>query len=768
MTPWKITGIIATAVIVLLFPLYAVLEKQRPEPAIRKGPDAAVFVGSGKCADCHRLEYDKWKGSHHERAMDAANEETVLGDFNQAVFEHFGDRSLFYRKNGKFYVRTPGADGKPDDFQILYTFGVFPLQQYLIAFPGGRLQCLPIAWDVRGKKWYHLYPDQKIDPADWLYWTNQAQNWNGMCAECHSTDLKKNYDPGTGNYQTAWSEISVGCEACHGPGSAHVQWAQLPEMGRPDLANAGLEVRTTGLGAKEQIAICAPCHSRRMSMGDNIHRHADFLDYGVPQLLTEGFYFADGQILEEVYVYGSFLQSKMAARNVRCSDCHDVHGINRIRSGNDLCLQCHKAAVYDSKDHHFHKTKGEPGKPVTSASGETLFEVGSGARCEQCHMPGRTYMGVDYRPDHSFRIPSPVLSLESGVPNGCNRCHWDKSPQWAADAVKKWYGERKRPHYGTIFARARRGEPGVLNDLVRLAQDRLYASIVRATAVYLWSTYPGQEITSPFLQALSDEDALVRHTAVRNLPEEDPEKLLGALGPMLYDPVKAVRIEAAARLAGIRGSAMTPAAKDRYEAALAEYIRSTERTSDFAVSRHNLGNLYTDLGDLDKAVSQYEKAIEIDDRFYPAKVNLASLCNQRGENDKAERLLREAMAVAPDMHEIKYSLGLLLAETQNYGEAETYLAAAARGMPLRDRIYYNLGLVRQHLKQDAGAEEALKTACRLLPENEDYLYALGVFYLQRNRMDESEQFAVKMAGLKTNSILGKELLEAVKKMKAAS
>ncbi len=333
---------------------------------------------------------------------------------------------------------TRGVDGEPGEFEITHTFGWYPLQQYLIPFPNGRMQCLPIAWDAQKKRWYHLYPDEPLDPDDWLYWTNNGQNWNGMCAECHSTDLKKGYNHRSDTYDTTWSEISIGCEACHGPGSAHVAWSHLPEMGRPDVENVALTVQTRGLSSRRQVELCAPCHARRMSLDDNIHRHADFLDYGIPQLLNEGLYFADGQILDEVYVYGSFVQSKMYARDVRCSDCHDVHSIRRMAEGNALCLQCHPAAVYDHKGHHFHKSAGEPGEPIRSASGQVLFEVGSGARCENCHMPGRHYMGIDYRPDHSFRLPRPDLTLAMGTPNACDRCHVDKPTQWSVDAMGRW------------------------------------------------------------------------------------------------------------------------------------------------------------------------------------------------------------------------------------------------------------------------------------------------------------------------------------------
>ncbi|HSO19429.1 MAG TPA: multiheme c-type cytochrome, partial [Desulfosarcina sp.] len=457
---WTITGIIATLVIVVIIPVYHFRQQASPpSPTGDSQGAAAAFVGSEACRDCHKAEYDKWSDSHHRWAMAPADERTVRGDFDDAVFIHFGRTTRFYRRDGRYFVHTQGVDGQPGEFPITHTFGWYPLQQYLIPFPGGRLQCLPVAWDVVEQRWYHLYPDEPVNPGDWLYWTNNGQNWNGMCAECHATDLKKNYDLASDAYATTWSEISVGCEACHGPGSAHVAWSQLPEMGRPALENYGLSVRTRGLTSRQQIDLCAPCHSRRMSLDDNIHRHADFLDYGIPQLLTEGLYFADGQILDEVYVYGSFMQSKMYARDVRCSDCHDVHSIRRIKDGNDLCLQCHRAAIYDRREHHFHNRRGEPGEPIRSASGEVLFEVGSGAQCEACHMPGRRYMGIDYRPDHSFRLPRPDLTLTLGTPNACDRCHVDKTTQWSVDAMGKWYGKTRRPHYGEVLDAGRRHRP---------------------------------------------------------------------------------------------------------------------------------------------------------------------------------------------------------------------------------------------------------------------------------------------------------------------
>ncbi|UCD77958.1 MAG: hypothetical protein JSW26_21490, partial [Desulfobacterales bacterium] len=600
MRNWKITGIIATLVIVLSIPAYVLKQQFLRQPAAP--PPPAAFVGGQKCAECHKNEYDKWRGSHHDLAMEEANEKTVLGNFDNAVFERFGVTSRFYRRDGRFFVQTQGPGGKMGDYEIKYTFGVYPLQQYLVPFPGGRLQCLPIAWDVREKKWYHLYPDAPIDSADWLYWTNAGQNWNGMCAECHSTNLKKNYDLTSDSYQTTWSEIDVNCEACHGPGSNHVEWAELPDMARPTVENFRLAVKTSGINSRELVELCAPCHARRAILGDYSHAEPDLMDTMLPSLLIEDLYFSDGQILEEVYVYGSFTQSKMYARNVRCSDCHDVHSIKTVKTGNALCLQCHRADVYDTPAHHFHKNKGEKGEPIKTADDRVLFDVGTGAECAQCHLPGRFYMGTDYRPDHSFRIPRPDLSLKLGVPNACNRCHQAKSFQWADDYFTKWYGPGRRGHYGTIIDAGRKHLPAAHQSLIGLASDPLYPVIVRATALSLLGAYPDTDSGRTYELALADDEALIRRTAVDRLNTPDMNKQTALLASMLYDPVKAVRIEAARRMAEISDPQLDGSQKERYQSALLEYREAMEYSADFAFARYNLGNLYANLGQLEKAI----------------------------------------------------------------------------------------------------------------------------------------------------------------------
>jgi tetratricopeptide (TPR) repeat protein len=743
---WKIAGIVATLLIIMAFPLYLAVERSGWVPAPVPAPGAAAaFVGSQACRECHKQAYDKWKGSHHERAMDVATDESVRGDFQNAVFEHLGVTSKFYRKDGKFFVRTAGVGGEMQDFQISHTFGWFPLQQYLVAFPGGRLQCLPIAWDVRQGRWYHLYPNETLDPSDWLYWTNAAQNWNGMCAECHSTNLQKNYDPDKDTYQTIWSEINVGCEACHGPASRHVAWAELPDMARPQgVVNYELTVVTSDIGARRQVELCAPCHSRRAILGDYTHHEADLLDSLLPSLLIEGLYFADGQILDEVYVYGSFTQSKMYHRDVRCSDCHDVHSTTIHEQDNALCLQCHRSAVYDTPAHHFHKRVGEPGEPIRSAQGQVLFEVGSGARCAQCHMPGRDYMVIDYRPDHSFRIPRPDLTIQLGTPNACSRCHQDKSAQWAEQAMTQWYGPGRAKHYAQVIEAGRRRLPEARADLIGLAGDALYPVIVRSTALDLLGSYPGPDTQHAIQTAMTDPEALIRRTATNRSALLPPERRRDILASMIYDPVSAVRMEAAYQMSAIAGLKLPPDQQRAYQSALLEYQNSMNYSADFAFGRFNLGNLYTHFNQRDSAITQYEKAIQIDDQFYMAKVNLAVLYSQKGDNDRAEQLLREALTARDDLYDVHYSLGLLLAEERRYAEAARHLETAAAGLPDFARAHYNLGQLLDFLQRSQEAQAALERAHALEPQNSEYLKALVQHYLRFEKFDEARRLAGRM------------------------
>ena len=743
---WEAAAFVALAALVVAVPVYVAREsnRRRAEPGADAAP--ATFLGRDACIDCHPEEYESWTGSDHDKAMAEATGETVSGDFDDATFEHNGIVSRFYRRDGRYFVATQGPGGTMAEFEIEYTFGFEPLQQYLVRFPGGRLQALSIAWDVERNEWFHLYPDQDIPPDDWLHWTRGGQNWNGMCAECHSTDLRKNFDPDTQTYATTWQEIDVSCEACHGPASRHVAWAEIEPMGRPSLPNYGLLVPTVGISSREQVELCAPCHSRRSELGDYDHTQTEMMDALLPSLLQEGLYYADGQILDEVYVYGSFLQSKMYRNDVRCSDCHDVHGLKPVKEGNDLCIQCHLADTYDSYEHHFHQKIYED-KPS------------DGALCVKCHMVERPYMVVDWRADHSFRRPRPDLTERIGTPNACTQggCHDDKPLQWSLDAYLKWYGEARKPQYGTILAPGRDADPEALDGLVRLAEGTLYPAIVRATALSLLRQYPVDRTLRTFETALADDEVLLRYTAVDSLPPMDVDSLVRVVTPLLFDPVRLVRMQAAVTLTTVPLEKLKPYQQEAYEAALADYRDAMERSLDFASSGLNLAIVYENLGQPDLAEEAYLRALEVDDLFYPAKMNLALLLARQGRLEEAETLYRQVIEAYPDRYDAAYSLGLLLAEMNRAAEAVEFLEKAARGLPRESRVHYNLGLLLQQTGEADAAETALRHALDLEPDNLDVLYALADHYIKRGRLSDALPLADEMIRLHPEAAIGRDL-----------
>jgi predicted CXXCH cytochrome family protein len=747
---WVTAGVVATAVIVLSLPLYLV--KERLAGTERGAGEAApaAFVGREQCSSCHEQAYEAWRGSDHDRAMTVASDTTVRGDFDDAVFVYRGDTTRFYRRDGKYHVYAEGPDGMVTEFEITHTFGWEPLQQYLVPFPGGRLQALSVAWDTERDEWFFLYPGRDIPADDWLHWTRGAQNWNGMCAECHSTNLIKGYDAETKTFGTTWSEIDVSCEACHGPGSRHVAWAELPPMARPDVEHYDLVVPTGDITSEAQVALCAPCHSRRTELGDYDHRSAELLDHALPAVLREGLYHADGQILEEVYVYGSFVQSKMYRNGVRCSDCHDAHSLQLREEGNALCTQCHRADTYDSYDHHFHQEvyQGEPS---------------DGALCVKCHMVEQPYMVVDWRADHSLRLPRPDLSRETGVPNACTAsgCHDDQPLAWSLRYYTQWYGEAKRPHFGQVFAAARAGRAEAQERLIRMAADPLYPAIVRATALDYLSGYPGEESTEAFNLGLQDEDPLIRYTALNSASAPTPERYVELVAPLLFDPVRAVRIEAAMRLADAPAAMLQPYQQAQRATALEEYERTMVYSLDFAFAGHNLGNLYGRLGDVARAERYYRTAVEIDDLFYPAKSNLAVLLNAQGRNDEAELLLRELVEDYPEQYEAAYSLGLLLAEMERVDEAVEFLGRASAGMPERARAHYNYGLALQAVGRVGEAEAALRRALDVEPENIDFLFALADHYVKRGELRRALTLADRMIALEPDNPIGRQVKQYV-------
>jgi len=759
---WKKTGIAATVIIVLMIPLSLLIYKPSNQTVNKK----AEFVGGKECISCHQREYNLWKGSDHDNATDVATDSTVLGNFNNVQVEFRGKQHKFYKKDGKFFVYTEGPKGEMGEFQITHTFGVRPVQQYLVPFDNGKYQCLPIAWNTEKKEWYHIfdevYADENISPTNWLYWTNQGQNWNGMCAECHSTNLNKNYNLENDSFNTTWVDIDVNCEACHGPGSEHLKWAKLPPMAHSYDNNLGLVLKTSSTTSKQFIEACAPCHSRRASLGVNDHTTSEYFQNHLPQLPVPTNYFIDGQILEEDYVYASFTQSKMYMKDVICSDCHDSHSLKFKFEDNALCAQCHRADQYDTYQHYFHKYKNEEGQPVINKFGDKV-EVGEGALCKSCHMPGRYYIGVDYRRDHSFRIPRPDLTIELGVPNACNDCHADKSAEWAQKFITKYYGEKKRPHFATVFANASEIKTGADTSLTKIISDDLYPEIIRAAAVRYLGNYQNERAYNKIKEALDDIEPIVRVEAIDAFTANDARDFINSLFPLLNDPVKVVRIQAANKLSMLRRNEFTEEQFKVLSSVLNEYLETLKYSADFPAGRYNLGNYYSNTGDYINAVKNYNKAIEFDSLFYPAKSNLAMLHYNNGKLKEAEILFKDLAKNHTEYSEGNYYLGLLYAEQKRFKEAAEVLEIAAMNRKDNARIYYNLGLIYQNLNETSKAESSLLRGYSSYPNDFDIMYALVDFYVKSGNKNKALQFAKEINQKFPANPAGQQLIDYINK-----
>jgi len=668
------------------------------DPPVAAAP-AAAFAGSDACASCHEAEFAAWRGSHHQLAMQPATGTTVLGDFSGVSIDHFGTTARFERDGAAFVVHTPGADGAPGAFPVRYVFGVEPLQQYLVAFPGGRLQTLPFAWDTRaagdgGQRWFHMYPDEPVPPGDILHWTGRLQNWNFMCAECHSTNVVLGYDAASDHYDTTYSEISVGCEACHGPGSVHVEQADGGAFANSrkglvvDLDDRGRATwrmnPDTGIAERSEMAMrppqqpesCGRCHARRGVLTDEYEYGRPLADTHMPALLDEGLYFADGQIQDEVYVYGSFVQSRMYRAGVTCSDCHEPHSL-ALRTGpdpNDVCAQCHLPERFAVREHTGH------------AAGD--------AGCVDCHMPERTYMVVDPRRDHGFRVPRPDLGASLDVPHACASCHDDREADWASDALVAWHGPQDAPTFAHALAKLRNGAGNAT--VLSAVADSDYPGIARATMLGYLGSPLGEPEVRVLDAALGDPDPLLRIAAARLLRFTPPDFRFGYAERLLDDPVRGVRVEAAmayADLAGLLPSSATAG----FERATREFIDAQRIQLDRPEAWVALADHAAAMDDVTLALERYEHALRMEPRSVRTRVNMADTLRRAGDDEHGRRVLEEGIALEPDAAALHHSLGLLYVRQRETGPALEALRRAVDLEPGNARYRYVLDVAQSEL-----------------------------------------------------------------------
>ncbi len=668
---------------------------------------ASEYVGSDSCRGCHEAAYTAWESSHHFQAMRPADDTSVLARFD-------GEKRVFH--GASWIPERRGRDYLVNGMPVRYTFGFSPLQQYLVEQEGGRLQALNLAWDSRpeeqgGQNWFHLREAMTEDSP--FSWSRHLQNWNGRCAECHSTHVKKKFDRKAWQYSTSFSEANVGCEACHGPAGEHLAAANAGEFKPLFSAPATVNWKFTeapiavgeGRASDAHLDMCGGCHSRRSVIGE-ISPGSDYFDQYDLALLGNGLYHADGQIRDEVFVLGSFLQSKMHVAGVTCMNCHEAHS-GRVRfDDNRLCAQCHNPASYDVPTH-------------------TLHETGTaGSYCVDCHMPTTTYMRLDDRRDHRFGIPDPALTVSHGVPNACSGCHDDQSPEWAARVLGH---TSSRDRYALAHTRLLSLDPLAVPRAIGYISNETHPVIKRAT---LLTMLPMTEDTLRVaLENLESDQVLLRQAAARKLGEAPGTVRQVPLTRLANDPSRLVRREAGRSLVDL--AAMVSAEDfNRLLPPLTAYRNSLLPSLDLPSTLMELARLELGVGNPEAARSALEDAIRMEPHYVPALLNLADLDRADGFPELAGKRLTKAVEVAPDSGAANHSYGLYLVRQGKTRESLHYLEQATLQFDASPRFAYVYAVALDSVSGTSEAVDVLRRASGNWPNQFDLLM-LEVLYREK-------------------------------------
>ncbi|KJY95814.1 tetratricopeptide repeat protein [Pseudoalteromonas ruthenica] len=709
-----------------------------------------VFADPKQCANCHQQQVMDWQQSDHANAMALAIKETALGAFDNRTLAFQNQQAIFKQRNAQLIISMPDLQGRMRDIEVTHTFGHFPLQQYMFASDNGQLQFFPFAWDSRpkaqgGQRWFVLHPEQQ--PHDEFHYSQKGQNWNHMCADCHSSDFEKRYLAKQQQFDSRYSAINVGCASCHGDSQAHLAWAKgdktINDKGYEHTIGVKtplFERQTDGsmkaaspLRPSSQVAVCATCHARRSQVADRQGPHS-FMDSFQPALLEPELYHVDGQIWDENYVWGSFVQSKMHQAGVTCANCHNPHSGKLTLPGNQTCTQCHTAEVFDTAKHHGHKHDTE------------------GSQCVDCHMPATTFMQVDARRDHSFRVPRPDLTAKTQAPNACNGCHQDKTPQWATSHIKRWHPNSNylgTPHFSEAFYAADNDLPSASAMLTKIAQDKSYPNIVRASALARMADQPDRNAVVAIVRAVRDDDPLKRQGAIAGARNFAIAKRHRMLQPLLTDPRLPIRAEAGRALAEMLTARFAAQLSDKQrlelEDALKDYRQMQHYQAERGYSHTNLGNLARSLGEHQQAEQHYLDAIAVEPIFIPAYVNLADLYRALSQEQKARTTIEQGLSVNKNAPALHYALAMSLVRSGQKQQALSHLARAAQSN--NSDYVYTYALLLQDRGQHQEALVQLNNAFALTPANPDISYSLMQLHAQQKQYRQAYRYAQQLQQL---------------------
>ena len=773
------------------------------------------LVGSPSCKDCHAKAYELWQNSNHaraERLVDPAQDQAAFDPLAPLAaasapreIKHGTQVSKAQCNAGRFEIVTAGPDGQVKPFAAERVIGVHPLHQFLVAWPGGRYQVTELAVASGKNEWFDVFGTEDRKAGEWGHWTGRGMTWNSMCAACHNTRVRKNYNRSSDTYDTTMAERGVGCEACHGPLAQHVTWQTAHAKDQPRPKDPYLP-RFSG---DDYYSTCGACHARRSDLTGNFTPGDQFLDHFSPAIPDETeTYYADGQVHEEDFEYVSFLGSRMYGLGVRCAHCHNVHSGKTVLTGNQLCLQCHGGKIApDAHGHH---------KPATP-----------GALCVDCHMPQTPYMQRHLRRDHGLTIPDPLLTKEHAIPNACSRCHKDKTLDWNIDAARQWYGkrlERYTQDRARWIARARAGAddaPALLLKLARNDPNPFW----KAVGAGLLGGYVGlPEARGVLVECTQSPSPLLRAVAARALNNcGTVPPVRAALQKLLQDPSRLVRVEAAWALradvpfsccAGVDLQNFLKQNEDQPGGLLQLAVFTLDRGAWFKLSDKSLDSLraggvpepvlskldplknkefeseerllselaklldrdelqrfqdlvlnHADHGGLAAALPLFRQAIAWDEHSPQLRQAYATALSMAGESAEAVRQLEKACLTEPRNASVRYDWGLALGETGNLEGARKAFREAVALEPRFARAWYNLGLAASKLGDTAEAVKSLQQAEKLDPNSADYPYALATVHLNAGKLDDARAAAARALRCDKTHAGAAELLKQLEEKK---
>jgi tetratricopeptide (TPR) repeat protein len=678
-------------------------------------PETASAAGAAECRACHPGFYKKWAASRHGRAMQPYSAAFARDALTPQAGPLEIGGAAYRAVPAEGFIEERGAGGTRR-FALAHVLGGKNAYYFLTPLDRGRLQVLPLAYDVHTRRWYDMAASgvrahAGAPPERPLPWTDPAFTFNTSCFSCHVSQLRTNYDLAADTYRSTWREPGIDCETCHGDGAAH---AALMRKGAERNANRRI-LGAAGMSTAQRNDMCAPCHAKMNPLGAGYRAGERFFDRYDLVALEHSDFHPDGRDLGETYTYTGWRMSPCArSGKLDCLHCHASTGQFKFAGMPDgACAPCHAAQAANPRAHSHH----EPGKP--------------GGYCIDCHMP-RTRFARMSRSDHSLLPPAPAATVRHQSPNACNLCHRGRSAAWADAQVRRWYTkDYQRPvlERAALIAAARKGDWARLPAMLAYIGDRAGDAVTRASLIRLLRTEDDPRRTPVLLAALGDPDPLVRSAAAAGLAGAVTPEVRAALARAAADEFRLVRIRAAASLAGVLTASLPEDTQRRVRAATAELLASFEARPDDFASHTNRGNFHLGRNELDAAIRSYETALRLRPDSVGTLVNAAMAYTRAGRAADAGRALDQALRLAPGSAPANFNRGLLLAEAGDKAGAEAALRQALRADPQLAPAAFNLCILLAE-KGDGAALGYCRQAAQAEPRNAKYVYTLAFYEAQ--------------------------------------